>query len=589
MLHNAGIPDDSLQIFVSSVMTDENLSAERGVVRDAIRGLRLTRPWLFEKGPAEPVPVGDAYLREVRESDLLVLIVSRTHMRAVQNEIETADAAGVHILAFVRGQANSDGRATVLSWLRSRVRYREFDSESELFEEVQRAISVELVRGYRRYRLAKADITTLRPLVETPPAAHVRLATADDADDVRAILEELRTWYPKIDDWIEKVIIEDRLGGVRLVSWDQRLAGISISRDKDDRVRKLSTLYLRPEFRGESIGPYLVYEEVRRTAKEGFEKAYVTFAAELEAALGPILARYGFVAEGVSAGRYRANRAEFVMGKTFVNGVVAADSFRAFVKGNLVDAFGGETVAEDGTGFEVVLGHAPLWGVPVAGQRFRLEISSSPEPEVVFERLVAQPPNLPWCFVSLYGKPAEAGHWSHNRKDWIDGSDLKRFFYPVVLDRPEQRGLICTIEPRFADALFPRSEQLPMLDPSRFQVRPDNVYYRSPSAYRGLRRGAPIFFYVSAPEMAIRGNATLSEYFVGSPDDCFERYGSKGVLTTADLDLIGENGRGRSLALAFDWYREQRQPLSRVRDVVNGYNPQAARRIAFHQARRLSE
>ena len=174
-------------------------------------------------------------------------------------------------------------------------------------------------------------------------------------------------------------------------------------------------------------------------------------------------------------------------------------------------------------------------------------------------------------------------------ENWIDGADLQRFFYPVVVERPEQGGLICTIEPRFADALFPRSEQIPMLDPSRLQVRPDNVYYRAPSAYRGLRRGAQIFFYVSAPEMAIRGNATLSEFFVGSPDECFEKYGSKGVLTSADLDLIGEGSRGQTLALAFDWYREHRQPLSRVRAVVNGYNPQAARRVKFHQARSLSE
>jgi hypothetical protein len=587
---------DALKVFVSSVMAAEDLQTERDCARDAVAEIDLTVPWLFEYSPAEPDPAPVAYLREVQTSDVLIAVVSNSHSKAVQDEWETAEGKRIPILAFVRRLDDetkaTTGRRQAQTWLRDRVKYRLFESTSELRDLIKEALVAELVRGYRKYRLSRPDFDTLLLAAPQPPRLFVRPATYDDQGEIRSTLSELVEWYPEISPWIEKVVAEtdSRETTIRVADVGGRIGGVAVSRAKDSGVRKFSTLYVRPGARGEAIGPRLVQEEVLRAARDSVRKAYVTFADEIAGMLFPMLTRYGFVAEGISGSRYRPGSGEWVMSKTFVYGDVSADSFDELVLTHFVHSFGGVSRRHPVSGHEVLLPARGLFGVDRPTLSTRLVISTSATPEVEYERARDELDNEDWWFVSLYGRPADIGHWSHGVSNWWDGEDVATRLFPVRLVKPEEESLICTIRPAYADALIPEVGRPTLFAPERVQIRPDNAYYRAPTMYAGLRRGCRVFFYVSAPEQRLRGSARLKELKVDSPEELLAKYGSMGVFKFDQLNSIAIKHHGRVLALAFDWYQEH-EPKLGLRDIrsITSLNPQSARRLPSEQSRALED
>ena len=584
---------DRLQVFISSVMAAENLQPERAAVADAISSLHLAVPWRFEYAPAEPSPSPLVYLREVAASDLLVLIVSNSHSPAVQAELNQAVARGRPILAFVRSLSEaeppSDERLQALRWLRDRVKYQYYHRVDDLSRSVRDAIAAELVRGYRKYHVGRSDLQLLFDSVGSPPSLVVQRAFPRDFAEARQVLLELRDWYPEIEGWIHKITseVDDAGTQLRIARMEGEIAGLAVARDKDNGVRKFSTLYVRPGFRGEAVGPRLIYEEVRRAAHDGVRKAYVTFAGELFDSLEPLLTRYGFVAEGVSAGRYRPGAAEWVMAKTFVYGAVKPDAFQELITTHLISEVGGRIISEDGGEMRVSVPRSGLFGLRLPTE-FELIVSTSPEPETAYRDLEATRGQEPWVFVSLYGKPAAIDHWGHGKANWIDGEDIAARLYPVQLVRPNEDSIIVTIQPGYADALIPDSTRPPLFGHEKLQIRPDNSYYRTPDRYRTLRRGSRIFFYVSSPERTLRGSARVRELQVGPPEELVARYGSLGILKFDQISAIADKHGGAALAIGFDWYQEheQRQKLSDLRATL-ALNPIAARLLNSDDARRL--
>jgi N-acetylglutamate synthase-like GNAT family acetyltransferase/predicted transcriptional regulator len=583
-----------LQVFISSVMAKEDLSAERNAVREAIESITLTVPWAFELSPAEPSPAEAVYLREVRASDMLVLVVSNTHTSAVQAELDAADASSTPILAFVRSvdpDEETKPRRELLQWLRQRVKYRHFRTLDVLRELVVKSVSSEIVRGYRSYRerLATEDLKALLTKVEVAPSLIVRDATELDKPDVQSMLEDLEAWYPGIGSWIPKVLddIQSPDATVRVAKLGQETAGVAVSRDKDSEIRKLSTLYVRPEFRGEAVGPHLVHEEVRRAARDGVRKVYVTYAAELRSQLESLFGRYGLVTEGISPGRYRSGQAEWVAGKILVHGETSADDFVDFVKRHIIDERGGRVRAEREP---VLLVEAPrLLGMAATARTYRCVVSTSPTPEDEYEACSERLRGHEWRFVSLAGRPASRRHWGHQNRNWIDGYDVAAEFYPLEIRAPGGQSIICSILPRFADALIPLQRQPRLLPPSRLQVRPDNVYYRAPTMHQDLRRGARIFFYVTGPEKVIRGHARIKNTLVGTAEECIAAYGTMGILDLGDLEEIARSNRGKVLAIEFDWYEELEQPLTlaSIQGLIPNFNPQGASLIDGAMDRQL--
>jgi GNAT superfamily N-acetyltransferase len=335
-----------LKVFVSSVMGNEDLSTQRDATIQAIASLELTMAWAFEYSPAEPSAPRAVYLREIEDCDLVVLIVSNSHSAAVQAELNAAEAYAKPLLGFVhrlpKNSIESKGRKDVLRWLGDRCKYQYFIDVGDLRSKVIEAVAAELVRGYKQYRIALQDYGALLEGVGSPRSLILRDAQPGDLEAIREALMELKTWYPDVTAWIARIIAELNAGlhGVRIAEIGREIAGIALSREKDSQVRKFSTLYVRPGFRGDAIGPHLVYEEVKRAARDGVREAYVTFAHELRPSLQPILSRYGFVTTGISPARYRPGAAEWVMGKTFCYAKVVADDFTDFIVKHFVSDIG---------------------------------------------------------------------------------------------------------------------------------------------------------------------------------------------------------------------------------------------------------
>ena len=586
----------TLQVFISSVMTAEDLGAERSAAREAIESITLTVPWAFELSPAEPSPADQVYLREVRASDILVLLVSNTQTAAVQAELDAAQASGTPILAFVRSfdaSEETNDRRELLRWLRATVKYRGFATLEELKDSVVKSISAEIVRGYRNYRerLKEQDLRTLFAKREDVPSLIVRDATPVDKTGVASTLGELRDWYPGIDAWIPRVLgdLDSPSGGgrVRVAKLGQETAGVVVSRDKDLEIRKLSTLYVRPEFRGEAVGPHLVHAEVRRAARDRIRKLYVTYADELQPTLEGLFRRYGLALEGVSAGRYRSGKAERVAGKVFVYDNTSPDEFAQLVKKHLIQERGSRVRRDLGA---TLLIEPPRISGTAANRRIQwVVMSTSTTPEDDYEACRERFRDREWLFVSLTGRPASTSHWSHRKRNWIDGYDIASDFYPLEIRGAGGQSIICSILPGFANALIPRQPQMPLMAPSRLQVRPDNVYYRAPTMHQDLRRGSRIFFYVTEPEKGIRGHARIKRTLVGSAEECISAYGAMGILDFAELEQIARSNHGKVLAIEFDWYEEFERPLrlERLTGLIPKFNPQGASLIDGATDRRL--
>ena len=584
----------TLQVFISSVMTAEDLGAERSAAREEIESITLTVPWAFELSPAEPSPADQVYLREVRASDILVLLVSNTQTAAVQAELDAAQASGTPILAFVRSFDASEethDRRELLRWLRATVKYRGFATLEELKDSVVKSISAEIVRGYRNYRerLKEQDLRTLFAKREDVPSLIVRDATPQDIPGVQTLLEDLKAWYPQVDSWIGRMLADgvDRGRRIRVAKLGAETAGIAVSQDKDDGVRKLSTLYVRAQSRGAAVGPHLVHEEVQRAAKDRIRKLYVTYADELQPTLEGLFRRYGLALEGVSAGRYRSGKAERVAGKVFVYDNTSPDEFAQLVKKHLIQERGSRVRRDLGA---TLLIEPPRISGTAANRRIQwVVMSTSTTPEDDYEACRERFRDREWLFVSLTGRPASTSHWSHRKRNWIDGYDIASDFYPLEIRGAGGQSIICSILPGFANALIPRQPQMPLMAPSRLQVRPDNVYYRAPTMHQDLRRGSRIFFYVTEPEKGIRGHARIKRTLVGSAEECISAYGAMGILDFAELEQIARSNHGKVLAIEFDWYEEFERPLrlERLTGLIPKFNPQGASLIDGATDRRL--
>lgn len=580
-----------IRVFVSSVMTGGYLQHERSAACEAIESLRLTIPWDFAREPAQAASPGAAALQELARSDIVLLILGNRHTRPVQDELDEAERLGKPILAFVQRVQSADQteeRQAVLAWLRDRVKYQEFTGLDQLRREVVGAVRKELVDGYRsryRDRLQPADIREISHL-QSRPGLLVRRARGSDRDAVRETLMELEQWYPDIREWVDKRLdgIEEA-DDIRVAEMDGEIGAVVVVRSKGDDIRKFATLYVRPTARGEAIGPHIVREEVLRAAREGVRKAYVTCADEIADRLVPILGQSGFIPEGVSRGRYRDGAAEWVLGKTFVHELVTPSDFLDFIKTRMVTEAGGQIVEDQGNVFSARLPRLGLAGG--AGPELTwYAVSTGDQPEEDYVAYRERFERMTWTFVSLGGRPADVSHEFHEAESWTDAADLSSQFYPVELASYGQPSLVVTIRPEFARELIPSSRAPSMLPPTRLQVRPDNVYYRAPDRYQELRRGSRLFFYVSEPEHRVRGSAGITDVFVGDPEDCFARYGTRGLFDYDRLEEIARNHDGKVLAIAFDWYREFAAGVSlpRLRGMIPNYNPQSAYLVSAERA-----
>lgn len=578
--------ESPLLVFVSSVMKVEDLKAEREACRNAIDSIPLARSWLFEFSPASTDTAEDTYLEKVDQSDIFILILGAELTDPVTREYDRALTGGKPRLIFVKNVDERSARA--VEWLRERtdVKWARFGHSDDLAEQVRAAVSDELIRAYRRLHLQAADFDAIAKKLRSEPVTFmVRTIESAELGEVTETLPELQERYPAFSDWIAQkaVDITNERAEAYVASIGGENAGFALVTHKGPGVRKISTLFIRESFRGEGVGPRLLFGVIERAARDKVEKLYITLSEELREKLEPLLDQYGFLIEGVSARRYRDRSWEWVWSKRLLYGRLRPQHLDRFVRRYMFQERG--FMVEDASrGMFIARPRYNALGQPSTGEVPCLVATASGDsPDARYSAACQKAEELGLTLIFVSIEPLAN---PHVYGICLDSLDLEARFFPLYVERNVE-GLIIPIREPFAQMLIPRSDEPQFLAPTRVQLRTDNVYYRYPSVFDRLRRGSPLFFYETQRRQGqsrLTGEGRLLEYAIDEPEELLASYGNLGVYTLEDVrghtKKTGPNS-GRALALRFDWYREVPVPLSReqIREVLPTFDPTTARRL----------
>ena len=181
--------ENKLLVFLSSPIA--KLLAERRAVGEALAAVPLTRPWAFECTPASADPLEESYLDKVGECDLFILLLGQNITDPVRKEWQTASVTVKPRLVFLKKCHRSLEAQTFVEAID--VKWVEFATTDELRRQVQEAVTDELIKGYRRYRLRPRDLGPLGEFLEWlkggRPAVggdNVRIIIGDHARHVAA-------------------------------------------------------------------------------------------------------------------------------------------------------------------------------------------------------------------------------------------------------------------------------------------------------------------------------------------------------------------------------------------------------------------
>ena len=167
--------ENPLVVFVSSIIA--GLEAERRAVQAAIQEIPLTRPWLFEFSPASSQPLDESYLRNVRGCDIFVLLLTKRLSDPVRAEVEAAQAAGKPLLVFVGDAAPGE----VVAYAQGLgVKYATFGTLEALAAQVAEAVADELITGYRKHQVPRAELGALGEFLDKVLAGSARIDVSGD-------------------------------------------------------------------------------------------------------------------------------------------------------------------------------------------------------------------------------------------------------------------------------------------------------------------------------------------------------------------------------------------------------------------------
>jgi len=150
--------EERLLVFVSSSIKE--FTAERFVVKEAIESIPLTQPWVFEYTTASSDPLVESYLGKVRKCDLFILLLGQYLTEPVLKEWQTALRTEKPRLVFLKKGLRNSNTETFIKTID--VKWAEFSNPDELKLLVQYAVTDELIKGYRRYRVQPDTVRLLK-------------------------------------------------------------------------------------------------------------------------------------------------------------------------------------------------------------------------------------------------------------------------------------------------------------------------------------------------------------------------------------------------------------------------------------------
>lgn len=240
---------ENIKVFISSL--EEELACEREFAVRAIEDLYL-KPKVFairsEEFLASPRP--EEYLHHLRESDFVILILSKKLSPFVKKEVKEAERLGKHLLVFIRGvgkKRRSKELKRLIEELKTRVRYVRYDNMREFEDKVRRSIINEI---NRLFLSAPKSFGTIRSMyeyaIEIISKAQRELYTVEKHPILllhpHKKAPEHEKYYKVLDSWMKKYILKSESSRFySLYSLDQtreiidrmRRSGISIKGIRD--------------------------------------------------------------------------------------------------------------------------------------------------------------------------------------------------------------------------------------------------------------------------------------------------------------------------------------------------------------------
>jgi len=209
-----------LQVFVSSLISE--LVEERQALRQAITGLGITKPWIFESTPASTQPLEESYLQKVRTCDFFVLLVNEKLSPAIEREYHEAIHYQRPILAFLKkenedqDQQRSSAAKTLIEQIPTK--WTTFRDPTDLAIKVRIAIADEIIRRVRdeTIKMSQAQVQYLERINKTltttvqnlPPRRFTHLIGREE--EISTILQNLRD----PDSAAQPIIAITALGGI---------------------------------------------------------------------------------------------------------------------------------------------------------------------------------------------------------------------------------------------------------------------------------------------------------------------------------------------------------------------------------------
>ena len=150
-------------------------------------------------------------------------------------------------------------------------------------------------------------------LNETLPI--LRSYAETDRSHVMRLLHELPLAYPGGREWLTRRLrdVEKGLASCTVAALDDAILGIAIETPKGNHLIKLSTLYVREDFRKKGLGTVIMAFLIQRWRKSGVAKVTGTYDSTVMPSLGYFMRIHGFKEVARVKDRYWAGHTEAVV------------------------------------------------------------------------------------------------------------------------------------------------------------------------------------------------------------------------------------------------------------------------------------
>jgi N-acetylglutamate synthase-like GNAT family acetyltransferase len=387
-----------------------------------------------------------------------------------------------------------------------------------------------------------------------------RNATAKDIPTIEKLLASW--WDVDITTWPRiKAILEDpnnTQGRCTILESDSKIVCACAWIKESPKQVKVLALGCESLWQNGEFTSRLIQEEILDWTDMRITKARICVPETFSPELVRILAKYGFIFDGIEPSVSSFSNPMTWMSKHFIYKVIPRRELMDFLR-SVMTSIGYEVQDED--------------------DGFRYRVSEELRRPFMFN---------PWHSVSTSGPDVLV----HPPARKIRRHELENMFFPLKIYSPAEKPILLSMDrdkavdvidfpslgPR-QDSLFQTESELGMRE-----LRLNNLTYCHPSGIKTIRKGLPVVFYVN--KIGAVGSARIQDWHLDEPEKLYER-----VIDLAEHDpqdvreFTAKSGpkSGKVLVIRFDYYRPLSRPvtLNQIRGIDATFNPQRTRALSL--------